>query len=628
VFHVLRAHSAIAPVVLLGITGCAASDLPEPVFGGDGFFDHPWPSDTRMIDGALDLEGFPRRDEFSLLEGFVQLSETLDGYGNNAPVYLRFDGALDTDQLPSPAASLRDDSPILLIDVDPHSPYRGEQVPITWHFQEPETSYQPSNLLAIQPVWGFPLRPRTTYAAVVTTQVARPSPEFSEVWDEEHPEYEVYLPLQQTLVQVRLSVLDVAAATVFTTQDPTSDVTRIAELIRDEVTVPPLDQTLEPYNETQWFSAHDGQLWVPMWQHGSKPYTLEGGGLEFDDAGRARLADWERTAFTLSVPVDTEMPENGWPVVIYSHGTGGDNHGFAKGSNGLETAAMLGKAGMAGFGISQPLHGDRGTGLDPELASFNWFNPESGRTCFRQGALDQVYLARLLSSQTHSFTLEDGTVHSTDPERVAYLGHSHGGLVGAMAGPYMAENIRAAMLSGAGGGVSLSVMYRKEGDWNLEELIDEEFDLDGNEYLHELHPLVALVQMLSEVTDPLNYSPYWSQWEPSWDSRSLSVLMTEGLEDVHTPPVATEALAGAGRLPILDPVARASDAATLQGGVGQATPVSGNIEGWDGESVSGGLAQYEGEDHFVIFDRSSAARLWQEFLLSALEDDVPEISDP
>ena len=56
------------------------------------------------------------------------------------------------------------------------------------------------------------------------------------------------------------------------------------------------------------------------------------------------------------------MPEAGWPIVIYGHGTGGDYRSFAAGSN-MSPADQLAREGIAAFGISLPLHGDRGTAV-------------------------------------------------------------------------------------------------------------------------------------------------------------------------------------------------------------------------------------------------------------------------
>ena len=56
------------------------------------------------------------------------------------------------------------------------------------------------------------------------------------------------------------------------------------------------------------------------------------------------------------------------------------------------------------------------------------------------------------------------------------------------------------------------------------------------------------MQALGEVTDPLNYSPYWFR-EALGDAEPVHVLLTEGLHDEQTPYQTTEALAAAAGVP-------------------------------------------------------------------------------
>ena len=57
---------------------------------------------------------------------------------------------------------------------------------------------------------------------------------------------------------------------------------------------------------------------------------------------------------------------------------------------------------------------------------------------FRQGALDQIYLAKVMSSHSHTFDIGETEI-ITNPNNVVYVGHSHGGEVG-VALPFM-ENM-------------------------------------------------------------------------------------------------------------------------------------------------------------------------------------------
>ena len=212
--------------------GCAVFSEPVPSTQGDGFFDRPWPDDRRLTaEGTLDLSDFPNRGEYELLEKFLDVAESLDGFGTNSPIYVHFPKKIRTDRLPTPEASLDPSASVILLDVDPRSPRRGEQIPIQWRWNDDETSWQAENLLAIAPVWGAPLDPRTTYAVILSTDIASPPDGFQDVWRTDHAEYAYYQPIQETLFQIGRELDTVAYAFAFTTQDPTAELARVVRAI-------------------------------------------------------------------------------------------------------------------------------------------------------------------------------------------------------------------------------------------------------------------------------------------------------------------------------------------------------------------------------------------------------------
>ena len=95
-------------------------------------------------------------------------------------------------------------------------------------------------------------------------------------------------------------------------------------------------------------------------------------------------------------------------------------------------------------------------------------------------------------------------------------------------------------------------------------------------------------------------------------------MMTEGLNDVQTPPDTTEALAAAGGLPVLAPAAHFGNGHRLRGMTAVDTPTTRNLPAWDDGKVTGGLAQFSDQDHFAIFNDEDAAALYQHFLSTAL----------
>jgi len=597
--------------------GCASeTDLPSLRIKGPEFFDHPWPSDRRTIDGHPDMTAFPGTEEFALVADYMVGIEALDGFGTNSPIYLLLDGGKPT--LPDPAETTTAHGALFLIDVDTQSPERGRIIPLSLRHQAEDTKWQPSGLVAVSPVLGFPLRPRTTHALVLTTDFIQPVEGFSDVWNPQYADHSYYTEIDEVLTSLGVPRSRVAFAVRFTTQDPLSEMARMSARITDDLSMPPLNQELMAYRSFHSARSFDGEMWLPLWQSGTKPYLKEGGNFVFDAEGRPVVQDWERVGFTISVPAGDDMPEDGWPVVIYGHGTGGDRHSFADGLGELEVSNVLAEAGIAALSISLPLHGDRGTGLDPALASFNYLNPGSATATFRQGALDQLYLAELLTRQSHRLTLPSGAVIQTDPSRVAYMGHSHGGLIGAIAAPFMGDRMQAMLLSGAGGGLSTSVATRDAGDFDIQGILVSVFGFEDSEALVPSHPLLGMVQTLAETTDPINYAPYWLERHPYWDTTPVNILMTEGRNDLQTPPDTAEALAAAGGLPVLHPAAHFGNGHRLRGMTAVDSPATLNLDTWDDGAVTGGLAQFPDQDHFAIFNDEDAAALYQNFLRSAL----------
>lgn len=605
---------------------CSELDGPQPMVSGSGFLDRPWPDDRRTIDGRPDLSDFPHRGDYELLDAFVDLAEQIEGFATNGTSYIQFDGPVNTARLPSPEESLQPDASLMLLNVDPSSPRRGEQIPIQWDYQDTDTDWLPANTLAVQPIWGAPLDPGTQYAVVISTDIASPPDDFASVWTPQHPEHAHYQSTQETLFQIRRSLEGVAMAFRFTTQSPTRDFAAVVNAIdtwlpRPEWTHRPLEYA----GEEQGYVHYTGELSVPLWQEGEKPYAAEGGGFVFDDNGSPVLFGWDRCTFSVTVPKG-EPPADGWPVVVYSHGTGGSHASFVGASP--RPAGLMAREGVAMFGISQPLHADRGDDFNAELYSFNFLNPASGRTTFQQGGLDQVFLSRLLSESDLTFATDqtDENVR-LDGTRMAYLGHSQGGQVGALAAPFWGTIYKGAVFSGTGGGLSITLMERDSGDFDIQGLISISLDVDPDE-LDTFHPILTLVQHDAEVTDPLNYARYWMMRQPPWTAAPLPVLQTEGLEDVYTPPWSTEALAGAAGLPVLDPSQQLSPIQLVTGLYDEPLPTDGNQLGWDGTATTAGLAQFPEQGHFAIFDESDAWDLYQAFLTSALMDSAPELIQP
>jgi hypothetical protein len=600
--------------MILALGACAepvAVDGPTPIFDpeGSGFFDTPWPADTRLDpDGTLSLMGFPNPSGLPLLETYLATAETIAGFGTSSPVYVRFDGPFDPAVLPAPAESMTADSPLVLVDVE-----SGEQVPVQWEQTTYESSdYAPLHLLAVAPLHGWSLRGASTYALLVTTAVARPSRSFrAQPLDPR---------LEPVLADLGLTQDELAIATVFTTQDPVGEMADLAWFVRNQIGMPDLNVVLEQVEEYDLYTAYRTHYLSPVFTQGDPPYTVTGGEFAFDAEGRPELVRFDDLRIAVCVPNGQEPPPSGWPVVLYQHGTGGNYRGFCDENQALESMTRFAGVGLVGVGIDQPLHGTRpGAEFASDLTHFNILNPTSARTNFRQGGLDALYLARALSSQAWTPTTPAGDPVPLDPENVLFMGHSQGGLTGALATPFFGGDVRGSVLSGAGAVLAITVVERQD-PLDFAQLVRDVLLIADEEPLTELHPILGLVQTLVEITDPANYARYWLREPAPWvDHTPTDLLLTSGTADVATPYRTAVALAAAGGLPQLGAPATRAEAVWLRTGEPLPLPQSDTVTSFLGGPASAGFAQFLDGTHFVVFEEPGASDLVTHWLDTAAE---------
>ena len=628
------ADSAVTPD-----TGPAAQEWADPYDGQPAgatasysydpadLFAMPFPHDARRRpEGGLDLAGFPNPNHVAVLDTYISYAgEHLDGFAANGSIYVRFEAPIDLERLPSPEDSVADDSPVWLVDLGDDPVTRGTRVPFEWRWHGTEPSiYEPPLLLAVRPVFGFPLAEGRTYGLIIRRDLrdgegkllAVPAPVHeallaaSSLGD---PLVDALAPLRAWCDEGALNPYEVAVATVFTVAHITDDL--VAVRVEARKLPPPEASSVHRTATKDGYVVYEGTYVGPNWQHGEKPYEVEGGGLAFDPEGRPQIDHMEAIRFAVSVP-DGPVPPGGWPIVLFGHGTGGNYKDFLA-SGPFSPGPTLAPRGIAVLGIDQPLHGTRWDGNKKQLdfLSFNFLNLDAGRTGFRQSAADFFTLVRLVQE-----TLEipgeetpDGEPVRFDPARVYYFGHSHGGLAGALLVAVEPE-LRGAVLSGAGGGLAMTIMLRKD-PYDLLSLIGSLIGAIPSE-LTTFHPVITLVQTLVEVTDPINYAPYHVDGALRGGT-PLDLLVTEGKDDVSTPSVTTEAMAAAAVLPLLAPPVNLGLGLELKGVSVVASPVQSLLQSGTGATSAGLLAQFEGYGHFVAFYCPAAASLWASMLESS-----------
>ncbi|MGM0574691.1 MAG: alpha/beta hydrolase family protein [Myxococcota bacterium] len=601
------------------------SDAPEPGVtprwepGGQGWTAVPWPNDMhRRADGTPRLnEVLGNPQDVDLWEAYLTYGEeVLHGFGLNGAIFFELDGPVDMDALPAPEEAMDDPlAAVQLVNATPSSPRYGERMPLLFRFYDGsvDDAYLEPNTLSMRPVFGFPLSEGETWCAVLTRGVVdaegrplSPAPGFPEALDTEP----TLAPLADWLPDGGLVAEDVAAATCFTTDTPTLELRQVRDYLD---TQPPVEVTgvswvgnLNPGAGVS-YAEFNGEYVAPNFQAGDKPYQAQGGDIRFDEDGVPIVQLAEPIRFLLMVPhAGFQMPDDGWPVVLYGHGTGGD----WETCKGADQGNELLREGMAVLCIDQPLHGARGDYDNVEVLSFNFFNPRSGRTNFRQSAIDVMSLSRSVAAG--AFDMEaQATAYSRDvrfdPERVTLFGHSHGGLAGALV-LGVDPTLLGGVLSGAGGVLTETIMRRKD---PIDFFATVRMAVDVPEdNLDTFHPAMSVIQMMVDATDPVNYAPYWL--DPAAGGRAKHVFVTEGMQDHATPYVTTQAMAAAAGIPFISPVTEEGFGQVLRGLPILDTPVGSNVTTPDGKRTAG-LRQWPEGSHWVAFDDAEARELWKSF---------------
>jgi pimeloyl-ACP methyl ester carboxylesterase len=592
--------------------------VPSWDFSTAALFDAPYPSDLRRTDlGTIDLTTFPNPFNLSIIDNYVAIANTLNGYGTSSPLYVKFDGTIDTTRLPDPETSRLEESSLQLVNVDPSSQDWGLRTPITYKYYPTETTYQPANLLSITPYYGFVLDADTTYALIVTTALADQNSEFADTFEPSSDLYAHVAPLLDALPTLGLTPDDVAIATLFTTDNPLTEMAAISDQIKTAMNPVDLSQTLVARSEFADYLSFTGSYIGPLYQHGERPYEETGGDFRFEEDGTPILFEMESIRLSLSLPKDKEAPKNGWPVVLYAHGTGGNYLTFCNSTSDREPAAAFGREGFVGISFDQPLHGTRANkATDAELYTFNYQNADAGRTNHRQGAIDFIYLLHGLRTLSATFETDTGETIAIDPTQLYLMGHSQGGTTGALALPFVGEEVKAAVLSGAGGGLAITIIERKD-PVDIKSLLSVLLGLEPDEALTEDHPVVGLVQTVIEVSDPINFAPYWFHSSGDWiGDKPTPTLAFSGVNDTYTPYRSAVAMAAAARMPQLEPIPEPSNAHELAGLVPTIMPAFENAVNADGGAITAGLSAFLYGDHYVIFDEDEAVDQYLSLLTS------------
>jgi predicted esterase len=542
------------------------------------FYRLPFPNDIRSSDGAIDLSGHPAPPagtEPPAAARFIDVAGKTDGFATNPVVFFRFSQAITADDL---SLNTR------IVDITKGSAEYGQQVTVAWGPTERTSRYICPHWLALHRLIGAPLRPGTTYAALLSTNVhaksgatfAR-SPDFDAVLAENRPgdadlgrAWDSYAPLRAYLASpdTDLPSDQVLNAAVFTTQDATAILPQLRAAVQADG-VPALSDLTRCgggakspcedatgrgacHAENDDFIEIHGHIALPAFQRGTAPYENpeDGGEIAVEANGKPLRQAHAQVCFALSVPKRTPPPAAGYPLLIVAHGTGGA-FSDPMGSSGVSAWAAKAKTPSAVLAIDMPSHGSRrgDSTRPPEDLFFNFLNPAAARGNALQGAADLMSLTLLAAPGLPAEQSPTKQAITFDVSRIVLYGHSQGATHAALMIAYE-PRVRAAVLSGVGGHLASSLRL-KEKPVDLGKVLPFALfdpDKDGNLVGGDVNPLLALIQSYFESADPLNYARYLYKEPIASAPDGHDVFMTYGLFDSYCPERTQQAYADAGGL--------------------------------------------------------------------------------
>lgn len=628
------------------------------------FFATPFPNDLRVKGGKLDLSAYPTPGnafgERDLFDGLLREIERIrEGWSRNPAIYFRLTRPLK-EELRDPEVLV--DRYMRLVDLT-----TGEDHPFEAAALSDRNKYLCHNALYMHPLWSKPLLAGHTYAAMVLTGVRDENGERPEQLESlpmllssstpsdeiERTAWRRYAPLRDWIQDQgsRFYAEDIAGATVFTVRDASTiyaqgreavyqaDVPQFEgspvlceEGVRSPCATPDYEPPVQtptlrdprdcPAEPSTAFHEIHARVRLPIFQQGELPYAEKDGDIRFD-GDRPKVSKYMGVCMAITIPKGVDMPEDGWPVLLYGHGTGGR---FRAGAQLLGTSLsnlMIDDtpAPVAIVAIDQSMHGDRigeDQTLSPGPLFFNVQNPQAARGNLIQGALDNFALIRFLKESNSLQGLEVGGVPvSFNTARISYHGHSQGGTTGPLFAPYEDE-LTGAVFSGAAGGLIFSLLGKKEPyDATVGlRLTLQELKMD------EYHPALHIFQELFDDVDPVNFA---DKLYTAPHGRAIHSLHIIGLHDVFTPDSGQRSYAAAsgGTLGKQSDAPKGFDLLEKLGLATSPYPIEGNIRGEGGVVVTGVVSQFAPEmmgdtvsydGHFVAYRNLAANKQMLRFI--------------
>ncbi len=649
------------------LMGCSAERAALPAARSDyaavdaDFWAAPFPDDARLRGGRVDMTRFPNPAGTPLVAEIMAVASAEPGFGTTSGMFFPLDGPI-ADPHVDWHESLAASSPIALVCVDPASPDFQKRVPVAARVLDDGGPWGVPNLLAVLPLQGVPLRPRTRYALVVRSSLLAPSAEVEDLVLGARPagmSAEVFARHREALDALAggpgaIAPSDVAALGVFTTGDPVSALGTVTAAMVAHVPKPNAPFVL--HDSFQAFCAYHTTIDMPDYQAGTPPFDSEGGGWQFDAAGHPVLQRKATANFVVTIP-RAAMPPKGYPLVVFSRTGGGGERplvdrgvqamtGGAAITPGTGPALYFAEAGFAGSSIDGPHGGLRNvTHGDEQFLMFNFKNPTALRDNVRQSAAEIALQAHVLDGVSIdvsgcSGATAPGSVATIDTGMLVVMGHSMGASIIPLSAS-IEPRFKAVLLSGAGSSFVENVIY-KQHPLMVKGFAELLLGLSAGPYhLTEHDPLLSMLQWAGEPADAPPYADRILRHRPPGAPPPPHVLMMQGIVDHYQlPPIANATSLSFG----LDLAGEALDDKTaeiaesphlgdllaLVGDKAVALPATGNLT-MGGAKITAVVTQHREDGvedgHEVVFQTDGPKHEYVCFLKSLLAG-TPRVPGP
>ena len=480
---------------------------------------NPFPSD-RLLDAtghvalpvaylAASLPGTKYNSARSVAVKTAAQLAALDGFGTFTPIRIHFSRPVVVDSGGYPKG-------VMILE---YNDLAARPAQIT------ATAYEPDASIELQPV--VPLKPKTTYAVVVTTDITdvdgqpvKLSPDFAKLLagtdlSPDQAAWRAKLLPVITFVNDAFSIdtTGLALVDIFTTQHTTDDLVAIQRRLSTGDLVPgspvfensPIKglqtgifpEGTQPFRDLIGSYTSDIVSAVAIGVFDS--YDFRTGSDGHFDPGYVNGPDIppvkNHLDFYMTIP-KAPMPPNGFPIAIYGHTLGGD------GSEVGLISTLNTPIPIVAIAISDVDFGRRSTSF---LKFFVFDNTATLRENFRQTVADYLQETKMVQNAHAAGTPPFDII---DPEHIIYLGASLGGIMGGM---YMAvePDVKIGMLSVPGGGLT-NILDTPEIGSLLGPLLSLATGVNTNDpyYPQFYHGFRQTAQWAIDAGDPINYAPY------------------------------------------------------------------------------------------------------------------------